>query len=62
MERVLEATIKEGQERLELDSALDPKALASLLLATLIGITVLAKVDDPKRRARRIAQALAALL
>jgi len=62
MERVLEATVKEGQERLELDTALDPKAVASLLLATLIGITVLAKVDDSKRRTRRIAHALAALL
>ena len=47
MESVLEATLVEGQERGEFDDALDPKAVASLLLATLIGITVLARVDGP---------------
>jgi TetR/AcrR family transcriptional repressor of nem operon len=62
MERVLEGTVKEGQARGELDSGLDPKAVASLLLAALVGITVLAKVDEPRRRAKRIALALAALL
>lgn len=62
MESVLEATLVEGQQRGELDCALDPKAVASLLLATLIGITVLAKVDSPGARTRRIAQAVAALL
>jgi TetR/AcrR family transcriptional repressor of nem operon len=62
MESVLEATLVEGQQRGELDSALDPKGLASLLLATLIGITVLAKVDSPVARGKRIALAVAALL
>ncbi len=62
MERVLESTLVEGQERGELDRALDAKAVASLLLATLIGITVLAKVEGPAARTRRIAQAVAALL
>jgi hypothetical protein len=52
----------EGQARGELDAALDPKAVASLLLATLIGITVLAKVASPAARTKRIALAIAALL
>jgi TetR/AcrR family transcriptional regulator, transcriptional repressor for nem operon len=62
MESVLEASIVEGQKTGEIDDALDPKAVASLLLATLVGITVLAKVDSPAARTRRIASALAALL
>ncbi len=62
MESVLEATLVEGQERGELDRALDPKAIASLLLAAVIGITVLAKVDSSAARTKRIALAFAALL
>ena len=62
MESVLEATLVEGQKTGELDRALDPEAVASLLLATLVGITVLAKVESPAARTRRIAQAVAALL
>ena len=38
------------------------KAIASLLLAALIGITVLAKVDSSAARTKRIALAFAALL
>ncbi len=62
MERLLEATFTEAQERGELDRSLDAKALAALLLAALIGITVMARVDEPATRVRRIAQAFAALL
>jgi TetR/AcrR family transcriptional repressor of nem operon len=62
MERVLEETVVEGQQRGELDGALDAKALASLLLATLVGITVLARADSPRARTKRIAQAVADLL
>jgi TetR/AcrR family transcriptional repressor of nem operon len=62
MESVLEATLVEGQKAGELDGALDPKAVASLLLAALIGITVLAKVDSSAARTKRIARAFAALL
>jgi TetR/AcrR family transcriptional repressor of nem operon len=62
MESVLEETLVEGQERGELDDALDVKAVASLLLATLVGITVLARVDGPSARTKRIALAVAALL
>ena len=62
MESVLETTLLEGQKRGELDGALDPKAVASLLLAALIGITVLAKVDSSAARTKRIALAFAALL
>jgi len=62
LENVFEATLLEGQKRGELDRALDSKSVASLLLATLVGITVLAKVDSPAARTKRIAQAVAALL
>ena len=62
MESVLEETLVEGQERGELDDALDAKAVASLLLATLVGITVLARVDGPSARTKRIARAVAAFL
>jgi TetR/AcrR family transcriptional regulator, transcriptional repressor for nem operon len=62
MESVLEATLVDGQKRGELEGALDPKGVASLLLATLIGITVLAKVDSSAARTKRIALAFAALL
>jgi TetR/AcrR family transcriptional repressor of nem operon len=62
MESVLEATFVEGQKRGELDGSLDPKAVASLLLAAVIGITVLAKVDSSAARTKRIALAFAALL
>jgi TetR/AcrR family transcriptional repressor of nem operon len=62
MESVLEATLVKGQKRGELDGALDSKAVASLLLAALIGITVLARVDSSVARTKRIALAFAALL
>jgi TetR/AcrR family transcriptional repressor of nem operon len=62
MENVLEATLVEGQKRGELDGALDPKAIATVLLAALIGITVLAKVDSSAARTKRIGLAFAALL
>jgi len=62
MESVLEASLVAGQKRGEIDSALDPKGVASLLLATLVGITVLANPDSPTARGKRIALAVAALL
>jgi TetR/AcrR family transcriptional repressor of nem operon len=62
MERVLEVAFTEAQERGELDRSLDAKGIAGLLLAVLIGITVTARVEEPATRARRIAQAFAALL
>jgi TetR/AcrR family transcriptional regulator, transcriptional repressor for nem operon len=63
MESVLEAALREGQPSGEPDDdAVDPKAVASLLLATLIGITVLARVDGSSLRTKRIARAVAALL
>ncbi len=51
-----------GQAQGEIDAALDAKAVSSLLLATIVGITVLAKVDRPSARTKRIATAIAALL
>lgn len=58
MERVLEKAFAEGEQ----DDSVDPKALASLLLATVVGITVLAKVDSSAARTKRIARAFASLL
>jgi TetR/AcrR family transcriptional repressor of nem operon len=62
MERVIEATFTEAQERGELDRTIDTRALAGLLLAALIGLTVIARVDEPATYVRRIAKAFAALL
>lgn len=62
MERVIEATFTEAQERGELEGPVDAEAIADLLLAALIGITVMARVEEPAARTRRIAQAFAALL
>lgn len=62
MENVLEAALADGQKTGELDGALDPKAIASLLLAAVIGVTVLTKVDSSTARTKRIARALAAWL
>ncbi|MEO8548873.1 MAG: TetR/AcrR family transcriptional regulator [Kofleriaceae bacterium] len=62
MERVLEATFSEAQERGELDRSIDPEDVASLLLATVVGMTVIARVDEPGTHAARIARAFAALL
>jgi TetR/AcrR family transcriptional regulator, transcriptional repressor for nem operon len=62
MESVLEEALVEGRARGELDDALDAKAVASLLLAALVGITVLARVDAPSARTKRIALAVSALL
>lgn len=62
MESVLQGALREGQECGELDDAVDPKAVGSLLLATLIGITVLARVDGSSLRTKRIARAVAMLL
>lgn len=62
MEAVLQAALREGQQSGELDDAVDPKAVASLLLATLVGITVLARAEGSSSRTKRIARAVAALL
>src|SRR6478735_3601216 len=62
MESVIEASFTEAQERGELDRSLDAKATAALLLATLIGISVIARVDEPAALAKRTAQAFSALL
>jgi TetR/AcrR family transcriptional repressor of nem operon len=62
MEGVFETALVEGQKKGELPDGLDPKAVASLLLATVVGITVLAKVDSSAARTRRIALAVASLL
>lgn len=62
MERVLEAMLGEARAQGELDDDIDPAALASLLLAAVVGMTVIARVEEPAPLARRIARAFAALL
>lgn len=62
MESTLEATLDEAKKSGEVEDALDAKAVASLLLATLVGITVLARVDGAPARTKRIARAIAQVL
>jgi TetR/AcrR family transcriptional repressor of nem operon len=62
MESVLEAALREGQGAGELAESVDPKAVASLLLAALVGLTVLAKVDGSSLRTKRIARGVVAVL
>jgi TetR/AcrR family transcriptional repressor of nem operon len=62
MERVLGATLGEAQEQGELARTLDTKAVATLFLAALVGMTVIARVDEPTPYTKRIARAFAALL
>jgi TetR/AcrR family transcriptional repressor of nem operon len=57
MERVLQATIEEGQRNGEIDRSRDAKDVAGLLLTTIIGMTVLAKATGGGDRLRRIARA-----
>ncbi len=62
MERALRAAIEEGQRDGEIDRDRDPKELASVFLTTIIGMSVLAKAADRTGRARRVVNALMAML
>jgi TetR/AcrR family transcriptional regulator, transcriptional repressor for nem operon len=62
MERALQATIEEGQRNGELDADQDPKEIASLLLTTIIGMSVVAKTADRTGRSRRVVRAMMSLI
>jgi TetR/AcrR family transcriptional repressor of nem operon len=62
MERVLQSTIEDGQRSGELDPRHDAPELASLLLATIIGMTVIARTNDRSERLRRVVRAALAML
>lgn len=62
MERALRACIEEGQRTGEIERDGDPKELASVFLTTIIGMSVLAKAADRTGRARRVVNALMAML
>jgi TetR/AcrR family transcriptional repressor of nem operon len=62
MERALQVTIEEGQRSGELDADSDAKEIASLLLSTIIGMTVIAKTSDRTERLQRVVSALMSLI
>ena len=62
MERALQATIEEGQRNRELDADLNAKEIASLLLTTIIGMSVVAKTADRTGRSRRVVRAVMSLI
>jgi TetR/AcrR family transcriptional repressor of nem operon len=62
MERALQVTIEEGQRSGELDADSDAKEIASLLLSTIIGMTVIAKTSDRTERLQRVVRALMSLI
>jgi TetR/AcrR family transcriptional repressor of nem operon len=62
MERALQVTIEEGQRSGELDTDSDAKEIASLLLSTIIGMTVIAKTSDRTERLQRVVRALMSLI
>lgn len=58
MERALQATIEEGQRSGELNRDRDPKELASLLLTTLLGMTVMAKTAAKPEQLLQVVRAV----
>src|SRR6266567_2038715 len=62
MERALQATIEEGQRNGELDADRNAKEIASLLLTSIIGMSVVAKTADRTGRSRRVVRAMMSLI
>jgi len=62
MERALQATIEEGQRNGELDAQRDAKAMASLLLTTILGMTVIGKISAKPERLLRVVRAAMSIL
>ncbi len=62
MERALQATIEEGQRNGELDADRNAREIASLLLTTIIGMSVVAKTADRTGRSRRVVRAMMSLI
>jgi TetR/AcrR family transcriptional regulator, transcriptional repressor for nem operon len=61
IESAFQAVIEEGQRTGEITAGRDPRQLASLLLTTFIGMSVLAKTGEPERL-HRIVDAVMAVL
>jgi TetR/AcrR family transcriptional repressor of nem operon len=62
MEKLLQSVIEEGQQSGELAAEHDARELASLMLTTILGMTVVARSADRTGRARRVVRAAMALL
>lgn len=62
MEAALAAAIDEGQQRGEIDAALDARAVAGLFLTTMLGMTVIGRIGDPSPRLRCVVRALMSML
>ncbi|TIS57559.1 TetR/AcrR family transcriptional regulator [Mesorhizobium sp.] len=62
MERALQAAIEEGQRNGELDAGRDARELASLLMTTILGMTVIAKMSDRTEQLHRVVHAVMSLI
>ena len=62
MERALQATIEEGQRNGELAADRNAREIASLMLTTIIGMSVVAKTADRTGRSRRVVRAMMSLI
>jgi TetR/AcrR family transcriptional repressor of nem operon len=62
MERSLQTTIEEGQRTGELENTTRAEDLASLFVAVIIGMTVIARMGASVGRAKRVVRALTSLL
>jgi TetR/AcrR family transcriptional regulator, transcriptional repressor for nem operon len=60
MERAFETAIHEGQRSGEIDAARDARQIASLLLTTAVGMSVVAKTAQGPQRLRRVVDAVMA--
>jgi TetR/AcrR family transcriptional repressor of nem operon len=58
MENAFQAAIEEGQRSGEIDASRDSREMASLLLATVVGMSVMAKTVDGPDRLRRVVDAV----
>jgi TetR/AcrR family transcriptional repressor of nem operon len=62
MERTLQTTIEEGQRTGELEKTTSAEDLASLFVAVIIGMTVIARMGGNLGRVKRVVRALTSLL
>jgi TetR/AcrR family transcriptional repressor of nem operon len=62
LEAALRATIEEGQRTGEIEPDRDSQGLASLMLTTLLGMTVVGKTADEPERLQRVVRTLMALI
>ena len=62
MEHTLQTTVEEGQRTAELENTTRAEDLASLFVAVIIGMTVLARMGGGVARAKRVVRALMSLL